>query len=113
MTMDPEAGNIADPGSLHKYLYVRGNPVNSTDPTGRQDLEEYAYELAHLGLEIHHVAELGLCEHNLLKFDADALNDAFNGIPVDPNAGPEAVREFVKCWFDANVWPWGPFLPLN
>jgi RHS repeat-associated protein len=113
ITMDPEAGNINDPGTLHKYLYTRNNPVNSTDPTGRQDLEEYAYELAHLGLEIHHAYELAACERDLLQFDADALNAAFNGTPLDPGAGTEAVREFVKCFFDANVWPWGPFIPLN
>ncbi len=33
--MDPFAGNIQDPQSLHKYLYCHGDPVNGIDPTGR------------------------------------------------------------------------------
>ncbi|MCK4913049.1 MAG: RHS repeat-associated core domain-containing protein [Planctomycetes bacterium] len=32
--MDPFAGNRQDPQSLHKYLYVHCNPINSIDPTG-------------------------------------------------------------------------------
>ncbi len=31
---DPFAGNMQDPQSLHKYLYVHGDPVNGIDPTG-------------------------------------------------------------------------------
>jgi RHS repeat-associated protein len=38
-TMDPLAGSVADPRTLHKYLYAAGNPINLIDPTGR-DLEE-------------------------------------------------------------------------
>jgi len=40
-TMDPAAGNISDPGTLHRYAYSRSNPVNLVDPTGR-DFEEQA-----------------------------------------------------------------------
>ncbi len=32
--LDPFAGNLADPQSLHKYLYTHGDPVNGIDPTG-------------------------------------------------------------------------------
>jgi RHS repeat-associated protein len=38
-TMGPLAGRVADPRTLHKYLYTAGNPINLIDPTGR-DLEE-------------------------------------------------------------------------
>ncbi len=34
-TMDSYEGNSQDPLSLHKYLYCQGNPVNGTDPSGR------------------------------------------------------------------------------
>ena len=34
--MDPFAGNTQDPQSLHKYAYVHNNPVNATDPSGRE-----------------------------------------------------------------------------
>jgi len=33
--LDPFAGNVHDPQSLHKYLYVHGDPVNNVDPTGQ------------------------------------------------------------------------------
>ncbi|MEN6309506.1 MAG: RHS repeat-associated core domain-containing protein [Anaerohalosphaeraceae bacterium] len=32
--LDPYAGNMQDPQSLHKYLYCHANPVNNVDPTG-------------------------------------------------------------------------------
>ena len=32
---DPEAGRISDPMTMNPYLYVGGNPVNLTDPSGR------------------------------------------------------------------------------
>jgi len=32
--IDPYSGNMQDPQSLHKYLYVHANPVNAIDPSG-------------------------------------------------------------------------------
>jgi RHS repeat-associated protein len=40
LTRDPLAGNEGDPLSQHRYLYAAGNPVNRTDPSGRQSLPE-------------------------------------------------------------------------
>jgi RHS repeat-associated protein len=40
----PQVGNIFDPGTLHKYLYVSGNPVNASDPSGRS-APEYVFQL--------------------------------------------------------------------
>jgi RHS repeat-associated protein len=34
-TLDLFEGNYQDPPSLHKYLYAGGDPVDSSDPTGR------------------------------------------------------------------------------
>ncbi|MHC1684224.1 MAG: RHS repeat-associated core domain-containing protein [Clostridiaceae bacterium] len=34
VTMDPYAGSIFDPVSLHKYLYANANPIDNSDPTG-------------------------------------------------------------------------------
>ncbi|MBY0278365.1 hypothetical protein K2Z84_23800 [Candidatus Binatia bacterium] len=33
---DPAEGNIFDPVSLHRYLYVAASPVDNVDPTGRE-----------------------------------------------------------------------------
>jgi hypothetical protein len=33
--LDPFFGNMRDPQSLHKYLYVHGDPIQGIDPTGR------------------------------------------------------------------------------
>ena len=33
--MDPFAGDVQSPQSLHKYLYCQNDPVNYTDPSGR------------------------------------------------------------------------------
>lgn len=38
MSRDPEDGNPYVPGSLHKYLYAGGDPINASDPTGRAEL---------------------------------------------------------------------------
>jgi RHS repeat-associated protein len=43
LTRDPDAGQIKVPGTLHKYLYAGGNPVNAADPTGRSVIEEYSF----------------------------------------------------------------------
>jgi RHS repeat-associated protein len=34
MSIDPYAGNLGQPSSLHGYIYVGNNPVNRTDPSG-------------------------------------------------------------------------------
>lgn len=36
--MDPFAGSSSDPQSLHKYVYVHGDPINGIDPTGEATL---------------------------------------------------------------------------
>jgi RHS repeat-associated protein len=32
--LDPFFGNLSDPHSLHKYLYIHANPINGIDPNG-------------------------------------------------------------------------------
>jgi hypothetical protein len=36
--LDPFFGNLQDPQSLHKYLYVHGDPIGGIDPTGEANL---------------------------------------------------------------------------
>ena len=40
MGRDPEAGDPTAPRTLHRYLYVGGDPVNYIDPRGRAELFE-------------------------------------------------------------------------
>ncbi|MCY2989032.1 MAG: RHS repeat-associated core domain-containing protein, partial [Planctomycetota bacterium] len=36
--LDPFFGNIQDPQSLHKYLFTPDDPINFSDPSGRESL---------------------------------------------------------------------------
>lgn len=36
--LDPFAGNMQDPQSLHKYSYVHGDPIGNSDPSGLMSL---------------------------------------------------------------------------
>lgn len=38
ITTDPSAGTIFDPPSLHQYTYANNDPVNKSDPTGKETL---------------------------------------------------------------------------
>jgi RHS repeat-associated protein len=38
--LDPFAGNMNDPQSLHKYAYVHGDPIQNIDPSGMISLGE-------------------------------------------------------------------------
>jgi RHS repeat-associated protein len=35
LVMDPYEGRILDPATLHKYVYAGSDPINGSDPTGR------------------------------------------------------------------------------
>jgi len=35
MGRDPEDGDVSNPGTLHRYLFAGGDPVNNMDPSGR------------------------------------------------------------------------------
>ena len=36
MSRDPEDGSLTNPATLHKYVYANGDPVNLSDPSGRE-----------------------------------------------------------------------------
>jgi len=42
LSRDPLDGELRDPKSLHKYLYVGGDPVDMVDPTGKGEIVDTA-----------------------------------------------------------------------
>ena len=48
MSRDPGDGVLTNPGTLHKYLYTDGDPINGVDPTGWQESEGYAITLGRI-----------------------------------------------------------------
>jgi RHS repeat-associated protein len=58
LTRDPSDGDVSEPAKLHKYLYADGDPVNGADPTGLQDVEEYALTLRRISLSPEVIAGL-------------------------------------------------------
>ncbi len=44
--LDPFAGNMSDPQSLHKYLYTHGDPINRMDPTGYYSVGQLGVAMA-------------------------------------------------------------------
>jgi RHS repeat-associated protein len=43
LTRDMVTGDVLNPGTLHKYLYAEGDPVNRIDPRGTDDVMEYGW----------------------------------------------------------------------
>ncbi|GEM_PF-1525877 len=56
-TVDPFAGVLERPLSLHKYLYADGNPVDNRDPSGRFSLVELSVTQAIISLTVLHTVE--------------------------------------------------------
>ncbi|NKI36319.1 RHS repeat protein [Wenzhouxiangella sp. XN79A] len=52
-TMDTYQGRVGEPATLHKYLYVHGDPANNVDPSGNVSLTSFAVAGAiRLGLAV-------------------------------------------------------------
>ncbi|HEY2961613.1 MAG TPA: RHS repeat-associated core domain-containing protein [Pyrinomonadaceae bacterium] len=51
-TIDPFAGYIDEPISLHKYLYAQADPVNFIDPLGLSVLAEYGQLVKRIALRV-------------------------------------------------------------
>ena len=69
--LDPYAGNIRDPQSLHKYLYTHGDPVNFVDPRGLWSSTEILSVLR-IGLR---VTLLGLSVYGVISNSVSSFTD--------------------------------------
>ena len=75
-TMDPVAGEISDPSTLHKYVYARNNPLNRIDPSGLADLAEVDLVNAQVAFSDHGLAHLIEAGAELNQAQVEALIEA-------------------------------------
>ncbi len=97
LTRDPEPARIADPNSLHRYLYAAGDPTNVVDPTGRAGFAEDAILYANMTLRY-----LIIVAEELWKFSklvcatlaAVSVTARLTGPPANPAFAPVGVAVF-------------------
>jgi RHS repeat-associated protein len=100
MTMNPFPGRIADPATLHKYVYASNNPVNRIDPSGRDDIEEYdellleTVETDEREEHLLHANEFGECYAGFFTGVAAVIGGTAPG-------GPEVSNSFFECLLEA------------
>ena len=107
-TMDPVPGKINDPRTLHKYVYSANNPVNASDPTGKDIAEnatiessEHAYtHLLGNGLELSQ-PEVNAYVEQLVRYFIANNNVTYRSVFDIPfvidllNNVPWAARVFI------------------
>jgi hypothetical protein len=65
LVMDPYAGYLIQPATLHKCVYAQNDPVDGVDPTGRDAIIEVAFMYARPGF--------GVLAQGRIQFDPEAL----------------------------------------
>ncbi len=103
--LDPFAGNMQDPQSLHKYAYVHGDPVQGIDPSGltmslgsSMMVGGLISATASIGLKVYRgqVDQISLYSVGYDFFLGAALTGVFYGLGVGFNflrgSGGEAVK---------------------
>lgn len=97
LTSDPASGSVRQPMSMHPYLYCNANPINCSDPSGRETLISLAYSNAIVGVFL--AATFGPTYSKVKAFldsrdegsEADATNLAFD----DPGRDRETIKAFL------------------
>src|SRR5260370_21416190 len=73
-----QVGDVFDPGTLHKYVYTKNNPVTLTDPTGRGFIERFfLYDVDEV-LEVMVERGLSKAAQAIVCYDLAALYAAQN-----------------------------------
>jgi RHS repeat-associated protein len=72
-TADPADGDTFDPGSLHRYLYAKADPVNNHDPTG-------LWNILQVSIAVGLIA--GLAKYLVVLVKGGTLFDAIRGFVV-------------------------------
>jgi RHS repeat-associated protein len=94
LSRDSEDGDTLNPATLHRYLYVGGDPVNWWDPSGKFEIGEYEELSGKNGLQAHHIIEqrfsrtLGgfICGISVLltKEEHQVFTNLWRAIPYGP-----------------------------
>ncbi|HEY0367410.1 MAG TPA: RHS repeat-associated core domain-containing protein, partial [Pyrinomonadaceae bacterium] len=93
LTMDPEFGQLTRPSTLHKYLYAGGDPVNSSDPTGRSELvERVQIQTRIINPAIPAVMALGIAVACVFNRAADAVV-----LKTEPVEGNPCAGKYPRC----------------
>ena len=92
LSRDPDAGVTTNPKTLHKYVYVGGDPVNAIDPTGNSELTEYsAFTLSVTKRTIVVSYNIGQCLSNAFGSEAGVLGVEVTGTGTAAAAGAGKV----------------------
>jgi RHS repeat-associated protein len=118
-TMDDYEGNNREPLSLHKYLYVHGNPINGIDPGG-----QFFTIMATFSMHMNYVSMSGSLVMQTLDF-AQAVaggmlasqailnaTAAFENDVLWMTAGG-AVTTATTAIFIKYIWKWIKYIPKN
>jgi RHS repeat-associated protein len=104
LAMDPYEGDILNPATLHRYAYARDNPVNVTDPTGRDALIEWAevFEINEREGWLRAANAIDMCD----KESIEAISEVQRGSA--PGSG-DVANNILKCilefGWDVTGWP--------
>jgi RHS repeat-associated protein len=74
--LDPFAGNVQEPQSLHKYLYVHGDPIQGVDATG-------LFTVVSMNVGMGGLASLNQMQADAYQGVLDAVEAASEGISAD------------------------------
>lgn len=103
-TMDPAAGHVFDPSTLHKYVYARNNPVNATDPTGRDSLLEWVeiIELNERAGWLRAANAIGMCDKKAIEAIGEVQSGSVAG---SQDVGNEILKCIIEFEWDVTGWP--------
>jgi RHS repeat-associated protein len=106
LSRDPEAGKPIDPKTLHKYLYVGGDPVDWIDPRGRASITEEEETTGFASLEEYsknttsNVVGLATCIASVILTIAAVMHASSVKLALwdDPLAAAGLIVTGVGCW---------------